>query len=185
MTDRYEDGDVVDIVVRGATVSVHGMGQISFCVPGVDDVFTLPDLDDRGFPLAALVVAPLPPADMRAGDVWRIRRTGALLFATVNHTGALGLVDPAQQVYTPADAVRRYGPLDLVVAEAPDHVRPAKFHLPHDVVDDVELPVHAAAESDRARAALDETLPAAAADETAVLPAVPAAPDPAREEAVA
>lgn len=184
MTDRFEDGDLVDIVIRDATVSVHGMGQLSFTVPGVDDAFCLPVLDDEGGPLPAVLVAPLPPADIRPGDVLQVRRTGTLLFATLNN-GGVYLVDPGQQMYRPADAVRALGPLDLVVAETPDSVRPAKFHLPEHVGPDIELPVHAAAESDRAWAAVDETIPHPAADETAVLPAVPAAPDPAPQGAVA
>lgn len=185
MTDRFEDGDLVDIIVRGAEVSVYGMGQISFAVPGVDDVFTLPVIDDEGGPLSAVAVAPLPPADIRPGDLLQIRRNGTLLFATLDKAGGIYLVDPGQQMYHPTTAVRTFGPLDLVVAETPDHVRAAKFHLPEHVGPDVELPVHAAAASDRAWAAVGEAALPPAADETAVLPAVQAAPDPAPEEAVA
>jgi hypothetical protein len=206
----YREGDLVEIVVRAEVVS-HGDGEITLAIPGVDhDTFTLPIVDDNGGQLDAVKVAP-DVAAVYAGDVWRVRRTGTLLLATMHERiGETVLTDPGHQSYRVTEALDRFGVLDLVVAEEDQDTRPVMFHLPSPDVQatlrvrdlaadipaaDADLPVYGQTATVRPdpyeapwtggphlhpadQPVLDgELLPRDAAA-TALLPAVPADPQP-------
>lgn len=138
MTERhtYAPHDRVDIVIRGAEVVVHGNGEISFGIDGLNqDLCILPVIDDDGQPLAAVTVTQTLP-EVHAGDVWRARRSGCLYLGVATDYGKL-LANAVGEMYHVATVIDQAGPLDLVLSEnlgpvidsGPDD-RPAMYHLP-------------------------------------------------------
>lgn len=138
MTDQhivFRHGDRVDIVIRNAEVTVHGDGEISFGLDGLDDdVWNLPVRDAAGQPLPAVSVSPAMPT-VRGGDLWSTR-SGYVLFATQYHDGTICMVTPDGRPYTVPEVLRDCGPIDLVVhqrygAALDVDERPAMFDLPN------------------------------------------------------
>lgn len=122
----FDIGDRVDVTIRGAFLGVHGDHAVSLYLVGVDDPIVVPVHTDQGEPLDSVTVTDAVP-EVRPGQLWRsVERPRYLFFATlptwvldgVEVDGPVQLVTQHNRPVSPQEAVRHWGPIELVADEA-------------------------------------------------------------------
>lgn len=127
MNDFLRNGDLVDVLIRGAVLHNQSDRLVALNVPGVDDPIVVPLGDDGDTPLHDTVL--ILPA-VRPGQVWRSVETGIVLFATETPDGIAQLISGENKAYLVAEVVELWGRLEQIQLANPLHPAPVAGPTP-------------------------------------------------------
>lgn len=121
-TSMFTDGDLVDVVIRGARYHRQSDHHADVYVDGVDEPFCVRLIDDNGEPLDTVTIGHHVPV-VRPGEVWQARDNGALFLAAQDGDNPTRLIAADQRAYEPNLVVEHWGPIDCIASSA--YVDPA------------------------------------------------------------
>lgn len=116
-TSMFQSGDLVDVVIRGASFERHSDQHVDVYLPGIDSPVCVPTVDDGGEPLDAVTIGHHVPV-VRPGEVWKARDNGVLFMAAQLDDHPPQLIAADQRAYDPQTVVDHWGAIDLIVSSA-------------------------------------------------------------------